>query len=96
METSGLEGFHRARERFEEWLRTHSPADLEALRPPARPQQITEVEEAYGVTLHPQLKELLLAHDGAREAQTPSDPGCSCRAAIGSARARRPSPPAPS
>lgn len=51
-------------DRFEAWLARHAPADYAALTVPATMGQVAEVEAVYGFSLHPQVRALLLRHNG--------------------------------
>ncbi|MBO2465749.1 SMI1/KNR4 family protein [Actinomadura violacea] len=75
MTENDLAGFRRAWGRFETWLATHSPADHVALLPPATAEEIAAVEDAYGFSLHPQVRALLQLHDGTPGPRASFDPG---------------------
>src|ERR1700742_2115159 len=57
--------FDAAWTRFSTWLAEHAPADHAARRAPAEPEDIADFEAELGFALHPDLKALLLRHDGA-------------------------------
>ncbi|MFJ3762559.1 SMI1/KNR4 family protein [Streptomyces sp. NPDC090080] len=65
MTAPGLAAFDPSWDRFVFWLRVHAPVDYAALRSPAAPEEIAELEARLGFPLHPQLRALLERHNGA-------------------------------
>ncbi|MGI5171514.1 SMI1/KNR4 family protein [Spirillospora sp. CA-253888] len=75
MPPTDLDDFQRAWERFDAWLAAHSPAGRAELLRPATAEQITAVESAYQVSLHPHLAALLRLHNGTSDLRASFDPG---------------------
>jgi cell wall assembly regulator SMI1 len=67
MATSEVGTFDQVWDRLLSLLAGYSPAALNALRPPATPDEITRLEADLGFILHPDLRALLERNNGAAE-----------------------------